>query len=452
MPRPDARVLLVEFNELDPALLEAGIARGELPAFARLRARSELYVTETLDETLEPWVQWVTLHTGVPQQRHGIVQLLQGPSVQQPFVWERLSAAGHRVWVCGAMNAREREGLNGSVLLDYWSPPREGSPFHDFSRFVHAVVSRRIDERQRLPWHEALMFLRFMMRHGLRLSTAWRAVSQLTTAIVTRTSWRLVFVLEDCQLDLFLHQYRRIEPAFAVFFANSVAHLQHNYWREMQPERFAEPPAPGRLRHRRAIPAGYRHLDRMLGRILRAAGDGAAVVLCTALGQRPFRPAGDETGTLLYRVDDLAALVRALSLPPPSRLLRTMADAFTLEYADGATAAAALERLQAATVASGPLFIARTRDAQAILVDVAPTREIDGSEPICIDGGPLGVTFAQLLSIGHHKSGEHHPLGLLWVSGKLAIDAPAPQRAVPLTVIAPSIELFFGLPGAGGRE
>jgi len=55
-PKP---LILLEFNELSPTLMDRFIAEGKLPNFAKLRARSQVCVTET-DEVvtnLEPWIQ-----------------------------------------------------------------------------------------------------------------------------------------------------------------------------------------------------------------------------------------------------------------------------------------------------------------------------------------------------------------------------------------------------------
>jgi len=438
------KLLLLEFNEIDRGLLERGVESGALPAFARLRAQAACFETEAGDSTLEPWVQWVTLHTGVPLARHGAVQLAYGPAVPQPFVWETLSAAGHRVWVCGAMNGRDRADLRGAILLDYWAPAVSGSPFFGFQRFVNACVSRHVDLRHRVPWPEAAGFLGFMLRRGLRASTVVRAVRHLASATLTRTPWRAVFALEDCQLDLFLHERRRLDPEFAVFFVNSVAHLQHNYWREAEPERFAEPPAKGRGRHAGAIAAGYRHLDRMLARLLDSVGPQTTVLLCSALGQEPYRQEGAR-GATLYRVDDLSLLVRALDLPRPSSIVRHMADAFTLHYAGEPAARAACERLAAARIRTAPLFRA-VRHGDAVLVDGDLTFESDPSEPVLVGEAPTGFKLGDLARIGHHVGGVHHPRGLLWIRGRFPLPARDAAAPVPLTAITPLIESFFDLP------
>jgi hypothetical protein len=80
---PRAPVVLLEFNELTPALMDRFIADGKLPNFARLRASSDTFISDAEEQEpyLEPWIQWVTVHTGVPFSEHGIFRLSVAPTL-----------------------------------------------------------------------------------------------------------------------------------------------------------------------------------------------------------------------------------------------------------------------------------------------------------------------------------------------------------------------------------
>ncbi|MFM9068742.1 MAG: hypothetical protein ACKOUR_15640, partial [Planctomycetota bacterium] len=74
------KLISLEFNELCPNLLSQFIQRGELPNFARMQSESEVLVTDAEErgEMLNPWVQWVTVHTGLSLQEHQVTTLSQG--------------------------------------------------------------------------------------------------------------------------------------------------------------------------------------------------------------------------------------------------------------------------------------------------------------------------------------------------------------------------------------
>ncbi len=74
------RLIMAEFNELSPVLMDKFIAAGKLPNFERLRSQSEVYLTDAQEaqDDLEPWIQWVTVHSGLPYAEHGIRNLGDG--------------------------------------------------------------------------------------------------------------------------------------------------------------------------------------------------------------------------------------------------------------------------------------------------------------------------------------------------------------------------------------
>ena len=116
-------VILLEFNELTPELMDRFMASGHLPNFRRFHDESHVYRTDAEEEgeNLNPWVQWVTAHCGLSASEHGITRLSDGHRLGTKAVWDILSEAGYRVWVCGSMNARYDQPLDGMLLPDPWS-------------------------------------------------------------------------------------------------------------------------------------------------------------------------------------------------------------------------------------------------------------------------------------------------------------------------------------------
>ena len=66
--RSKQSVILLEFNELCPSLMGQFIQQGKLPNFQRFYNESAVYTTDAEEQppNLEPWIQWVTVHTGQP--------------------------------------------------------------------------------------------------------------------------------------------------------------------------------------------------------------------------------------------------------------------------------------------------------------------------------------------------------------------------------------------------
>jgi len=80
-------VLLLEFNELCPALMDRWIEEGKLPNFQALRTASQVYTTdaEETEANLAPEIQWITVHSGLSYAEHKI-SISQKVMLSQPAV------------------------------------------------------------------------------------------------------------------------------------------------------------------------------------------------------------------------------------------------------------------------------------------------------------------------------------------------------------------------------
>ena len=184
-------VILLELNELSPSLMSRFMGEGKLPNFQRLYNEAHVYITDAEENppNLEPWIQWVTVHSGLPYREQGIFHLGDGHKLKQKCVWDLLSDAGLRVGVCGSMNVRYDSPLNGYLLPDPWTT--EVAPYPDtllpYFRFVRQNVLEYTKERIPLGWSDYLKFLKFMASHGLSVST----VGSIWSPVLIRTCRQL---------------------------------------------------------------------------------------------------------------------------------------------------------------------------------------------------------------------------------------------------------------------
>ena len=93
----ESRVILLEFNELCPDLLGDFMGRGLLPNFRRLYESSAVFTTDAGEDApnLEPWIQWPTVHSGLPFADHGVFHLGDGKKLACKCIAEVLSEERH---------------------------------------------------------------------------------------------------------------------------------------------------------------------------------------------------------------------------------------------------------------------------------------------------------------------------------------------------------------------
>ncbi|MGH7467521.1 MAG: alkaline phosphatase family protein [Longimicrobiales bacterium] len=449
--RNKQKLILLEFNELTPALLQQFIKQGELPNFARFYRESLVYTTDAEEsgETLNPWIQWVTVHSGLSYTEHGIFELNEGHKLKEPCLWDLLSAQGHRVWVCGSMNVRYDVPLNGYVLPDPWTvnvdPYPANAGLDSYFRFVQTQVQEHTNDQMALTASDYARFLKFMVSHGLSAHTTAAIVRQLTKERVGDGKWKRAVILDKLQFDVFRSIFQSQKPQFSTFFLNSTAHMQHAYWRYMDPEPFkVKPTEDERLDYGDAVLYGYQEMDGLLGRFLKLAGDDVTLVFATALGQQPCLLYEDTGGKRFYRPRDFERFLEFAGVTVAHKCSPVMSEQFHVHLNSEADAGLTEQRLRALQVDGRPLMRtlregAHTVSAGAALFDAIPETAVLSNEQ-----GRSVSFFEQFYGSETVKSGMHHPDGALWIRTPEREHRVFEDR-VSLRSVAPTVLKMFGV-------
>lgn len=328
MHRNRGPVILIEFNELVPSLMQRFMAEGRLPNFQRFYNEAQVYTTDAEEEgeNLNPWVQWVTIHSGLSASEHGVTRLSDGHRLGTKAVWDILSEADYRVWICGSMNAPYDRPLKGMLIPDPWStglspyPERVFDPYYDVVRYI---VQEHTNPGARLSKSDAFKFVWFMLTHGLSPSTVRSVIGQLSSERLRHDSWKRAVLLDLFQWDLFQHYYSKDQVDFATFFLNSTAHFQHAYWRHMEPEPFSVKPSQKEIdQYGNAILYGYERMDELICRFLKIAGEDATLIFCTGLSQQPYLKRESTGGRHYYRIHGSRISVNSSGSRLPSSTIR----------------------------------------------------------------------------------------------------------------------------------
>jgi hypothetical protein len=449
------RVILLEFNELCPPLLERWMSDGSLPNFRRFHEQSQAFVTEPDEKAapyLEPWIQWYSIHTGLPYADHRVFHLTDGPRAGHEDIWHYLAAHRKKVWNCGSMNARRLAAEGSAFLPDPWCTTEPCSPaeLDAYQRFVGHAVREHSNQDDPLTARDYVAFARFMLTHGLRAKTVAAIVAQLTSERVSggRTTWRRAAVLDKVQFDVFRHYFRTVQPDFSTFFLNSTAHFQHSYWRHMAPERFAAKPSSDALEQfSGAILHGYQKMDELLGDFFEFERDGATLILATALSQQPYLKHEATGGAHFLRPRDVHGLLRELGVAY-REVQPVMAHQFILHAASAADKDRAVERLKAVRYRGEEVFDFNKAGETSVYFGPSLWTALPPDAMLDIDGAtrPLFDVFYQIEEV---KSGFHHPDGVLWI--KTGRHRSFDEKASILDLF-PTILDLLGIPHGEGQS
>lgn len=429
-------VILLEFNELCPPLLDKFIAQGHLPNFAKLYSSSKAYTTDARCdvEYLEPWIQWVTLHTGLPFEKHKVFRLGQAQNLEHDSIWDILSKHGKDSWLCGSMNVRwDPKDNNILVLPDPWSIDVEASPkeLQPFYHFVRANVQEHTNANHRLSLKDNLAFLGFMLKHGLSLSTVKR-LAEIVIKQVTKADdrWKKATILDWLQFDVFAHVYKKHSPSFATFFSNSTAHFQHKFWRYMEPERFPMKPSQKEIDlYGDAILYAYKNHDALIGKVFDLAKPDTTIILSSALSQQPYTEKDAEGGKRFYRPHQMSILTEKFGLTGVEKISPVMSHQFHVICESEAAAAANYEALGAVTYDGEGLFSLRL-EGKDVFGGCRIYQPVESNATIQVEGKDMAFSDVFYLA-DNLKSGMHHPHGVFWVY-KASQTFEKPETLLPL--------------------
>jgi hypothetical protein len=334
------RLLLVELNEFSTDLFERGIRELGLSNVARLLQQP--HSTTTTDDLLEhrgldPWVQWVSVHTGVPSSKHGVIHLGDAPTkLGFEQLWEALSARGVSSGAWGVMNAtRGKADRCAFFLPDPWTFMEEAYPPHvnDLLALPRYYSKNYLDVSKLEFARNGLRLLRYVLRSRALAKLAGAAPFLLNGLRKTGVTNAFLFSAFDLfATALFLEQRKVHRPQFSIIFLNSIAHLQHHRWEAGQ-QLTAD------------ISFGLRTIDRVLGMLFDAREPGEALVVMNALTQRNIV---GEKPRICYRQINPVSFLKATGVKFLSveQLMTNDAHVFFATPQDRDAAASALERVR----------------------------------------------------------------------------------------------------------
>ncbi len=436
-----ADYIVLEFNELCPQFMEDFISQGLLPNFKRLRDSSIVMVTDADERApqLEPWVQWVTIHSGLKADEHKVFDLGEGSRLQQPEVATILGDQDIPVGILGSMNTNY-QGLNGFFIPDPWdlegkAEPADLQPF--YSTVANQVQNSSTEEG--LSKKDLMEFGWFMFRHGMRASTVSSGIRQIWNERKdSGVQWRRSMILERIQFDLFRHLKGKFKTRFNTFFCNSTAHFQHYYWRNMEPDIFVVP--PDKADHpslQNAILEGYKNMDSLVGKFMQHFPS-SKLILLTALSQQPWR----ETTKCTFRPVDFDRFLQFVRIDPQTVEVKpVMAEQFHIVCKSSEQQTEVMERLLHATVNQQPVMEVRREDFGVFCG--CPINDVSVLD--CEVVHPTGdrVAFGELFNMVHSmRSGWHHPHGLFWLQSETprVVDTP-----IELVDVAPTLLDLYGV-------
>lgn len=225
------KIIVLELNEVIFEYINKYILQGHLPNF-RFAIEKFGYRNTTSEcnfHELEPWIQWVSVHTGKTFAEHKIFRLGDIHSSDIEQIWESLEKNGLNVCAISPMNAANRinEG-NGSIFMpDPWTvTPVTGSRL---LKATYKAIRQGVNQNAqgKLSIDSIFTLLLALVIYG-RFRSLVTYFSSIANILLGR-GWAKAIFLDRFLADVFLNFQRPNKPDFSSLFLNAAAHIQHHY-------------------------------------------------------------------------------------------------------------------------------------------------------------------------------------------------------------------------------
>jgi hypothetical protein len=425
------KVLLAEFNEITWRLVEPLCRRGRLPTFedfCRNGAKGSPVATE-VPPNLDPWIAWTTVHTGRPQEEHGVRFLEQPPeTVTGPRVVDMAVEAGKTVGIYGSiMSWPPRTDARGFWVPGTFSPgpetvPPELQPIQELNLSQSRGHTPLDGGGRRVGLvRQGLQLIKFGLRPTTVATIVWHLVR---SRIQPHRRWEKVSLQPLVNLDFFERLYRRYRCDFATFHTNHAAHYMHRYWRAMDSTPFLTKPSTEEVRKfGPAIEYGYRVADRVLGRLWKLADENTVVILASGLGQQPYVTEEFPEGRQVVRIREIDRLIELCGISGRCTPLSMMAPQWNVRIPDPDCRARTEQVLRTAWVGTPetPLFAFETVGDTICLNVFSKKLKGIGPESPCVfpHAGGRQIPFGEFCASqdATPKEGCHEPVGLVLMRG-----------------------------------
>ena len=411
------KTILLGLNELNFDFVKYYITKGELQNFKRLFEIQPPIISSSEKEykLLEPWIQWVSIYTGLSFKEHGVFRLgdiVEKPELSQLF--EELESKGINVGTVSPFNADNRLKSPAFFVPDPWTVTKLSG-----SRLVEKVYKsiRQLvnDNAQSKVSLSSLLNLGigFLVFIPIR---KW--ASYFKRILNFKKPGMKAIILDMLLADIFIQLFGKSNTDFGHLFLNSAAHVQHHYL-------FNSDAYAGDLKNPEwYCPKGYdpliqilRGYDQIIGELL--SDKSTKLIVATGLHQVPH-----ESLTFYWRLKNHAEFLNEIGLNSYKEVIPRMSRDFLVQFGsieDANTAEKLLLSFKGSSDDS-QVFTVDNR-GESLFVELVWSKDIKVTDYIYSDDRDIKVdSFKNYTAFVAIKNGEHHGDGYL--TGNYPLDLP----------------------------
>jgi len=233
------KLFLFELNEFNLEFLKKYSKLYNLKYIKKLlKLKYQKTACDSLREMqgLDPWTQWVNVHTGQTSKKHNLLQIGESQNLKHPQIWDYLSKKKISSGVWGGMNTKNNDNIYNNVFFpDPWNFSQAIKPNYLQSFFLlpSYLLKNYVKPSKIKIALYSLKFLIFFLKSGFFYSITKKSLFIINYFIKNRINkYYFYSVFDWINLLIFLNLKKKFNFDFSLFFANFLASTQHRIWED----------------------------------------------------------------------------------------------------------------------------------------------------------------------------------------------------------------------------
>jgi len=178
-------------------------------------------------DLLEPWIQWVSIHTGKTAKEHNIFRLGDIKNFSYEQIFEKIEKKGKTVGAICPMNAKNNLINPEYFISDPWTNTISSPSY--WLTFVAKNISKivNINSHKKIPFKIYINILIILIK-SFRFYNFKIYLNLLVNSFVKK--WNKALILDLLLHDIHITFLKKKNADFSTIFFNAGAHIQHHYF------------------------------------------------------------------------------------------------------------------------------------------------------------------------------------------------------------------------------
>ena len=401
------KTILLSLNEVNFSFIENYIDKGFLKNFKNFLNQNDLVTTVSEKEfkNQEPWIQWVSLHTGKKLSEHQIFRLGDIEKLEYPQVFEEIENKGKSLGLIFPFNTSNRLKTPKYFIPDPWTETKftADKSLESFFQLIRKLVNSNAHGKINSSDYLKLLF------GFIKYVPIKNWLGYLKYVPIIKLPGIKAVILDNILADIFINFQKEATTDFSNLMLNACAHTQHHFFfnsgayagKNKNPEWYC-PSNHDPILH------ALKLYDKILGKILKLKD--TKVIVTTALSQQPH-----EAQTFFWRFNNHGSFAEELKLPNFKKITPRMSRDFLVEFENESDSKYAEEILSDFKMKRDGIKLFRLDNrGRDIFVELIYPNEILKDDIFVSDKFDIQIkNLLEKLSFVAIRNGEHNGKGYL---------------------------------------